>query len=102
MGGPPRTPPITLRAALIHRRRSTIAAQKTFRGRNVPQLMIKLSAWLFVERDEHPSREYRLVVWVEPEDDPRARKLMNLLIQKGIAVGNQTLEEVREIELRAL
>ncbi|WP_338251056.1 hypothetical protein [Pyrodictium abyssi] len=64
--------------------------------------MIKLSAWLFVEKDEHPPEEYRLVVWVEPEDDPRARKLMELLRQKGIAVGNQMLEEVREVELRAL
>ena len=102
MGGPPRTPPIVVRAALVHRERSTIAAQRTFRGRNVPQLMIKISAWLFVEKDEHPPEEYRLVVWVEPEDDPRAQKLMKLLRDRGIVIGNHMLKEVREIaEVRA-
>jgi uncharacterized protein (DUF934 family) len=81
-----------MRVALVHRKRASVASTKTFRGRNLPQLMIKLSAWLFVERDEHPPSEYKLVVWVEPEDDPRAQKLMELLRQKGITVGNHVIE----------
>jgi hypothetical protein len=100
MGGPPRTPPIIVRAALVHRKRSTVATQRTFKGRNIPQLIIKMSAWLLVEKDDHPPEEYRLVVWVEPENDPRAQRLMQLLKERGILIGNHMLREVREFAIR--
>lgn len=94
MGGSVKTRPVKLTACLVHRETLNTHARKMFSGRIPLQIYLKLAAWVYSLSDEYPPEKYRLVVHVEPDGDPRTRKLVELLRKNGIIVAEEVVAAV--------
>ena len=92
--GDVKTPPIKVFASLVKRNNGAKAISKTFRGRIPFQLFIKLAAWLIAYGDQYPKEQYKLMVYIEPADDPRAVKLKELLKNSGVTVVDEVIQNV--------